>query len=105
MNEKQTFNILPGSTIVVEDKNPERPKAKKKHKYSATKFVLYTVVLSYIWGVVLGSYIAFMDNQYISDLLTFIGVVTPIVFGFYAWKAKHENLNKYPKWNDHNMSE
>lgn len=62
-------------------------------------------MVCYLWGVMLGSYIAIQDHQYIDNLLTYLGITTPAVIAFYIWKAKNENLHKYPSWKDHNVSD
>jgi len=72
---------------------------------SFTKWVVFAVIVCYLWGVILGSYIAYRDYQYIDNLLTYLGITTPAVIAFYVWKAKNENIHRFPSWRDHNISD
>lgn len=74
-------------------------------KMSFTKWIVFAVMVCFLWGVALGSHIAIIDHQYISDLLTYLGITTPAVIAFYIWKAKNENLSKFKNWKENNISE
>lgn len=59
-------------------------------------------MLTYFWGVALGSYVVIRilieQSQYAVEalvaLFSYIGVPTGTAIGFYAWKARAENQIK-----------
>lgn len=62
-----------------------------------SKLVLGTAVVIWVAGAVFGAVIVSRTEQYLGELLTYIGAPTATSFGFYAWKAKNENIVKYNK--------
>ncbi|MDO4581974.1 MAG: hypothetical protein Q4B96_05275 [Bacillota bacterium] len=68
--------------------------AKKPREFS--KKVLAAVMTTYFVGVAVGGYIVTCRlPELLGELLAFIGGVSAVAVGFYAWKAKAENLQKY----------
>ena len=67
----------------------------KKPEFS--KLVLGAAVVTWLAGAVFGAVIVSRTEQYLGELLTYIGAPTATSFGFYAWKAKNENIVKYNK--------
>ena len=66
-----------------------------KHEFS--KIILGLVMLLYFLGAVFGGYIVAVDHTGIEALLTYIGAPTATAIGFYAWKARAENVIKISK--------
>ncbi|MDR1736241.1 MAG: hypothetical protein LBR85_05155 [Oscillospiraceae bacterium] len=84
--------------------NARRRKAKgqpekKRRKFEYIKLILALVMLTYFVGVFVGVKIAFIDFSQLGVLLAFIGTPTAVAIGFYAWKAKAENIVKIKKDN------
>ncbi|MBQ0067575.1 MAG: hypothetical protein KBS60_05295 [Phascolarctobacterium sp.] len=70
------------------EKNPDR-------KTSATKIVLFSILLTYYIAFAVGVWAVLTQDVYqLSVLLTFVGGVTAAAVAFYCWKAKAENLLK-----------
>lgn len=63
-------------------------------KITYTKLVISSVMLTYFAGFGLGVYVVLHDFSQLSQLLVYIGVPTSAAIGFYAWKAKCENVIK-----------
>ncbi len=70
----------------------ERKKALKKAEFS--KLVLALVLMTYFLGVFIGVYATVLDISQLGVLLAYIGTPTTVAIGFYAWKAKAENVVK-----------
>lgn len=69
-----------------------------KKKIEFSKQILGVVMLTYFIGVVIGSYIVIkLDPMQLGVYLAFLGTPTSVAIGFYAWKAKAENLIKLGK--------
>lgn len=69
---------------------------KRRKQWEFSKIVLAVVMGIYVLTtIVIGSYIL-CDNcsEQISEYLNFIGTPTSVAIGFYAWKAKNENMKK-----------
>jgi arginine exporter protein ArgO len=66
-----------------------------KAEYS--KIVLGSVMLLYFAGAIFGGYIVMQDSSLLPELLAYIGAPTAVAIGFYAWKAKAENVLKIAK--------
>lgn len=66
-----------------------------KHEFS--KIILGAVMLTYEAATVFGAVIVSEERALLPELLTFIGAPTAVAIGFYAWKAKAENLLKITK--------
>ena len=59
--------------------------------------MLSAAVITWLAGAVFGSVIVLSEHSQLGELLTYIGAPTATAFGFYAWKAKNENIVKYNK--------
>lgn len=71
----------------------------KRRKVEFSKLVLVLVLLTYFIGVFVGVKVTFIDFSQLGVLLAFIGTPTAAAIGFYAWKAKAENIIKIKKDN------
>ena len=63
-----------------------------KHEFS--KIVLGAVMLLYFAGAIYGAVIVWQDCSLLGELLAYIGAPTAVAIGFYAYKAKCENVVK-----------
>lgn len=63
-----------------------------KHEFS--KVVLGAVMLLYFAGAIYGGVIVWQDSSLLGELLAYIGAPTAVAIGFYAYKAKCENVVK-----------
>ncbi len=61
--------------------------------------MLRFVMLAYFVGVGVGVKLSFVDPANYATLAMLIGAPTVTAIGFYAWKAKAENVLKYHKEN------
>jgi len=59
-----------------------------------SKIVLAAVLLTYFIGVTIGGIVVFRDSMQLQWYLAFIGTPTATAIGWYAWKAKAENIIK-----------
>lgn len=66
-----------------------------KHEFS--KIVLAIVIIIWIAGAIFGGIIVYLDHYGLEALFTYIGAPTATAVGFYAWKAKAENVIKISK--------
>ena len=66
-----------------------------KHEFS--KIVLAMIVAVWIIGAIFGGIIVYLDHYGLEALFTYIGAPTAAAVGFYAWKAKAENVVKISK--------
>lgn len=73
--------------------------AKSKRKIEFSKLILALVLSTYFIGVAVGVKVTFIDISQLGVLLAFIGAPTAAAIGFYAWKAKAENIIKIKKSN------
>lgn len=51
-------------------------------------------MLLYFAGAIYGAVIVWQDSSLLGELLAYIGAPTAVAIGFYAWKAKAENVIK-----------
>jgi Na+/H+ antiporter NhaD/arsenite permease-like protein len=89
---------------VIRANNARRRKAKaspaKKGKpVEFSKLILLLVMLAYFIVVGVGVRLSFIDYMQYSTLAMLVGAPTAVALGFYAWKAKSENVLKYKKEN------
>lgn len=63
-------------------------------KHNFTKLIIALVMLTYFSGAGIGIYMVVKEPTLLGELLTYIGVPTSTAIGFYAWKAKAENVIK-----------
>lgn len=66
-------------------------------KAEFSKIVLGSAVVIWAAGAVFGAYIVNEEREQLRELLAYIGAPTATAFGFYAWKAKAENILKIAK--------
>ncbi len=66
-----------------------------KRRIEFTKLVLLAVMLTYFLTVGVGAYLSFVDTTQYSTLAVLVGAPVTTAIGFYAWKAKAENVLKY----------
>ena len=66
-------------------------------KTEFSKIVLGSAVVIWAAGAVFGAYIVNEEREQLRELLAYIGAPTATAFGFYAWKAKAENVLKIAK--------
>lgn len=66
-------------------------------KREFSKTVLAVVVGVYIVTVIFSYFVVANTGEHLDALLTFVGAPTGVAIGFYAWKAKCENIVKYNK--------
>lgn len=59
-----------------------------------SKIVLGAVMILYFAGAIYGAVIVWQDSTLLGELLAYIGAPTAVAIGFYAWKAKAENVVK-----------
>lgn len=73
----------------------EELEAHPEKKTSATKVVLFSIMLSYYVAFMVAIWVVVCKDVYqLGTLLTFTGGVTAAAVAFYCWKAKAENLLK-----------
>lgn len=70
-----------------------------KRKVEFTKLILLLAMLAYFVVVGVGIKITFIDTTQYSTLALLVGAPTATAIGFYAWKAKAENVLKIHKEN------
>ncbi len=75
-------------------KKLEQEADKKASKIEFSKMILALVLSTYFLGIYIGYKTVAMDFTQLSALLAFIGAPTTTAIGFYAWKAKAENIIK-----------
>ena len=63
-------------------------------KREFSKVVLGAVMLLYFAGAIYGAVIVWQDSSLLGELLAYIGAPTAVAIGFYAYKAKCENVVK-----------
>lgn len=67
---------------------------KKKKAVEFSKVVLLVVMILYFVVVSVGIALSFIDYTQYSTLAMLVGAPTATAIGFYAWKAKAENVIK-----------
>ncbi len=70
-----------------------------KAKLEFSKLILLLVMLTYFIAVGVGVHLSLVDFTQYSTLAMLVGAPTATAIGFYAWKAKAENVLKYKKEN------
>lgn len=66
----------------------------KKKTFEFSKAVLVAVMFLYVVVVAVGIVLSFIDYTQYSTLAMLVGAPTATAIGFYAWKAKAENVVK-----------
>jgi Na+/H+ antiporter NhaD/arsenite permease-like protein len=77
----------------------EPPAAAVTRRVEFTKLILLLVMLAYFITVGLGIHLSLIDPMQFSTLAMLVGAPTATAIGFYAWKAKAENVLKLHKEN------
>lgn len=67
----------------------------KKPEFS--KLILGGCMILYFLTAVFGGIIVWHCNESVGELFAYVGAPTAVAIGFYAWKAKAENVLKIPK--------
>lgn len=67
---------------------------KKKKRFEFSKLVLLAVMILYFVTAGVGIAISYIDYTQYSTLAMLVGAPTAAAIGFYAWKAKAENVIK-----------
>lgn len=67
---------------------------KKKKRFEFSKLVLLSVMILYFISAGVGIAISLADYTQYSTLAMLVGAPTATAIGFYAWKAKSENVIK-----------
>lgn len=67
---------------------------KKKKRFEFSKLVLLAVMILYVIAVGVGIRLSLIDYTQYSTLAMLVGAPTATAIGFYAWKAKAENVIK-----------
>lgn len=71
----------------------------KKKPVEFSKLILMVVMLLYLIAAGVGIVLSFIDYTQYSTLAMLVGAPTATAIGFYAWKAKAENIIKIKKEN------
>lgn len=66
----------------------------ERRKAEFSKIILAAVMVVYIVTVGFGFFVTANENSQLGELLAFVGAPTAVAIGFYAWKARAENLVK-----------
>lgn len=59
-----------------------------------SKLIVGAVMLTYFYGIYFGAGIVKHNPEYLPAFLGYIGAPVAVAIGFYAWKAKAENVIK-----------
>ena len=70
---------------------------KRSNGREFSKIVLAVCVGLYIVVVIVGVCVVVPDHDHIGEFFEFVKTPTSVAIGFYAWKAKSENIIKYNK--------
>ena len=74
--------------VVLQPKPSKRP-------IEFSKLILLLVMLTYFMGVAIGAIVVLgTAPDMLGEYLAFVGAPTAVAIGFYAWKAKAENMKK-----------
>ena len=72
-------------------------RATGRRKFEFSKLILALVLLPYFYAVYIGGRVVLMDVSQLPFLLAFVTCPTATALGFYAWKARAENIAKIEK--------
>lgn len=61
-------------------------------RFQFSKLILGAVMLLFYAGAIFGGYIVANEHYGLGELFAYIGAPTATAIGFYAWKAKAENV-------------
>lgn len=65
-----------------------------KKRLEFSKLIMLAVMVTYFYGVHVGAGIVRAYPEYLPAYLAYIGAPVGIAIGFYAWKARAENIIK-----------
>lgn len=97
--------LIAGIVMILLIESTRRGRRRKQNrkrtarKIEFSKLVLSAVLLTYFAGFAVGIKVVFIDVSQLGVLLAYIGTPTATAIGFYAWKAKAENIVKIKKAN------
>ena len=66
-----------------------------KHEFS--KIILALVMILFFAGAIFAAIVVITEHYGLEALLTYLGAPTATAIGFYAWKARAENVVKISK--------
>ncbi|GHU95032.1 hypothetical protein FACS1894208_07140 [Clostridia bacterium] len=76
-----------------------RARRRKKKPPEFSKLILLLVMVTYFIAVGVGVKLSLIDYTQYSTLAMLVGAPTATAIGFYAWKARAENIMKLKKEN------
>lgn len=65
-----------------------------------SKLIMASVMATYYCGVVIGAAVVIHAPEQLGAYLSYLGAATTVAIGFYAWKAKAENVIKLSRDTD-----
>ena len=75
-----------------------RRRTRRRRPFEFSKIILAIVMATYELVTGFGIIIVWTKNDsLLPELLTFVGAPTAVAIGFYAWKARAENIRKIDK--------
>ena len=75
-----------------------RIRTRRRRPFEFSKIILAIVMATYELVTGFGIIIVWTKNDsLLPELLTFVGAPTAVAIGFYAWKARAENIRKIDK--------
>lgn len=66
----------------------------KRKKYEFSKVIMALVMITYFIGMIVGGYAVLKNTEQLQYFLAYIGAQVAVAIGFYAWKARGENVEK-----------
>ena len=92
-----TFAVL---TAIIRNQNARRRTTHhKKNRMEFSKLILFLVMIAYFVTVSVGIKLSLVDYTQYSTLAMLVGAPTATALGFYAWKARTENMIKIKQAN------
>lgn len=67
---------------------------RRRRKCEFSKVILGAVMIVYFTTTIFSYFVTADNPEQLGELLTFVGAPTAVAIGFYAWKAKAENIIK-----------
>lgn len=82
---------------MMNDKKDPKGVQNDRKKPEFSKLILGGCMLLYFLTAIFGGIIVWNCNEAVGELFAYVGAPTAVAIGFYAWKAKAENVLKIPK--------
>lgn len=82
---------------MMNDKKGPKSVQNDRKKPEFSKLILGGCMLLYFLTAIFGGIIVWNCNEAVGELFAYVGAPTAVAIGFYAWKAKAENVLKIPK--------